>query len=259
GMARRRAAQRACELYAASVVDQRRLVQANGQGVRVWGYDLAEQRPRKVAAVSVFPTLRGRAPSLDSAPWLASGFSWAEAVATALASVCQQLTVAGLDLEGEPFPLVDLDNGVLDEQGARYAAILRTWGVPVAVYEVTGTLKIPCFAFCVGNETVAYRTGVDVRDALRRGLEQTVAQVQARTNHQLDYAPADVADLPHRARGVRPTQLQPSGSGDWVYQQHRLCGALARQGHQVAVVPLDHDPAVTDVLPYIVNLVVEPR
>ncbi len=274
GMARRRAAQRACELYAASVVDQRRLVQANGQGVRVWGYDLAEQRPRLVAAASVFPPLHGLVPSLDSAPWLASGFSWAQAVATALASVCQQLTVADLDLDGEPFPLVDLDaallgTGVLDEQGARYAAILRTWDVPVAVYEVTGTLGIPSFAFCVGNETVAYRTGVDVREALRCGLEWTVAHVQARTNHQPDYAPpdvadvADVADVPHRARGMRPTlpqsMLQLSGSGDWVYQQHRLCDALIKHGNRVVVVPLDHDPAVTDVLPYIVNLVVEPR
>jgi putative thiazole-containing bacteriocin maturation protein len=259
GMARRRATQRACELYAASVVDQRRLVQANGQGMRVWGYDLTEERPRLAAAESVFPTLRGLAPSLGSAPWLASGFSWAQAVATALALVCQQLTVAGLDLEGAPFPLVDLNAGMLDEQGARYAAILRTWNVPVAVYEVTGPLGVPSFAFCVGNETVAYHTGVDMRDILRRGLEQTVAYQQALTNHQPDYAPPDVVNLPQGARGVWPTQLQLSGAGDWVYQQHQLCDALMKHGNRVLVVPLDHDPAVTDVLPYIVNLVVELR
>ncbi|HKR50627.1 MAG TPA: TOMM precursor leader peptide-binding protein [Pseudonocardiaceae bacterium] len=259
GMARRRAAQRACELYAASVVDERRLVQANGQGVRVWGYDLVEQRPRMVAAASVFPTLRGLVPSPGSAPWLASGFSWAEAVTTALASVCRQLTLAELDVDGEPFPLVDLDAGLLDEQGARYAQILRTWGVPIAVYDVTGTLQIPSFAFCVGDQTVAYRTGVDVRDALRCGLEQTVAYEQARANHQPDYAPPDVTDLPHRARGVRPTPPQLSSPGDWAHQQHRLCDALMQQGRRVVVVPLDHDPAVTDVLPHIVNLVVEPE
>jgi putative thiazole-containing bacteriocin maturation protein len=263
GMARRKAAQRACELYAASVVDVRRLVYDPGQGLRVWGYDLTEQRPKLVAATSIFPTLRGLAPSLDSAPWLASGFSWAEAVATALASVCQQLTVAECNLDGEPFPLVDLDAGVLDEQGARYAQILRTWKVPVAVYDVTGTLQIPSFTFCVGNQTVAYRTGVDVCDALRYGLEQTVAYEQAWANHQPDYAPPDVADLPRRVRGTRLTvpqaTSQPSGSGDWTRQQHRLCDALARRGRRVVAVPLDHDPAVTDVLPYIVNLVVESR
>ncbi|MGH3776954.1 MAG: TOMM precursor leader peptide-binding protein [Pseudonocardiaceae bacterium] len=264
GMARRRAAQRACELYAVSVVDQRRLVGGNGHGLQVWGYDLAEQRPRKVAAASVFPTLRGLVPSLDSAPWLASGFSWAEAVTTALASVCRQLTVAALALDGEPFPLVDLDaglfnTGLLDEQGARYAQILRTWGVPVAVYDVTGPLQIPSFAFCVGNETVAYRTGVDVRDALRCGLEQTVAYEQARANHQPDYAPPNVTDLPHRARGVRPALPHPGSPGDWIDQQHRLCDALMQQGRRVVAVSPDHDPAVTDVLPYVVNLVVEPR
>ncbi len=259
GTARRRAAQRACEVYAASVVDERRLVQADGQGGWVWGYDLAEQRPRKVPAESVFPTLRGLVPSWDSAPWLASGFSWAEAVATALASVCQQLTVADLDCAGEPFPLVDLDAGILDEHGARYLRILRTWGVPVAVYEVTGALAIPSYTFCVDNKTVAYRTGVDVPEALRRGLEQAVAYEQARANRQPDYAPPDVPDLPHRARGVRPT-LPPSRSpGDWIDQQHQLCAALVRHGRRVVVVPLDHDPAVTDVLPYIVNLVVESR
>ncbi len=259
GMARRRAAQRACELYAASVVDERRLVGGNGQGARVWGYDLAEQRPRKVAAASVFPTLRGLVPSLDSAPWLASGFSWAEAVTTALASVCRQLTVAALDLDGEPFPLVDLDAGLLDEQGARYAQILRTWGLPVAVYDVTGTLQIPSFAFCVGDETVAYHTSVDVRDALRCGLEQAVAHEQARANHQPDYAPPNVTDLPHRARGVRPTLPPPGSPGDWIDQQHRMCDALMQQGRRVVAVSPDHDPAVTDALPYVVNLVVEPR
>ncbi|MGH3874636.1 MAG: TOMM precursor leader peptide-binding protein [Pseudonocardiaceae bacterium] len=255
GMARRRAAQRACELYAAGVVDQRRLV----QGEQVWGFDLAEQRPRLVAAAQVFPALRGLLPSRDSAPWLASGLSWAEAVATALASVCRQLTVADLDLGGEPFPLVDLDAGVLDEQGARYLQILRTWGVAVAVYEVTGTLKIPTFAFCAGDQTVTYRSGVDVRDALRCGLEQTVAYEQARTNRQPDYAPPGVTDLPHRLRGVRPTRPQLSDPGDWADQQHRLCDALVGQGRRVVVVPLDHDPAVTDVLPYLVNLVVQPE
>ncbi len=273
GMARRRAAQRACELYAAGVVDERRLVhdtgvqatgvQANGQGAQVWGFDLVEQRPRKVPAASVFPTLRGLAPSRHSAPWLASGFSWAGALATALASVAQQLTVAELDFDGEPFPLVDLDAGILDEHSARYVQILRAWDVSVAVYEVTGTLQVPTFAFCAGEAasapTVAYRSGVDVRDALRRGLEQTVAYVQARVNHQPDYAPPDVADLPHRARGVRPTLLHPGSPGDWVHQQRRLGEALTRRGHRVVVVPLDHDPALTEVLPYLVNLVVEPE
>ncbi|MGH3825894.1 MAG: TOMM precursor leader peptide-binding protein [Pseudonocardiaceae bacterium] len=258
GMARRRAAQRACELYAASVVDERRLI----DDIWVWGYDLADKRPRRVAAEAVFPTLRGLVPSLEVAPWLASGFSWAQAVATALASVCQRLTVAELDGAGEPCPLVDLDAGVLDEQGARYLRILRTWGVPVAVYEVTGTLRIPSFAFCAGDRTassrtVAYRTALDPRDALRRGLEQVVAHEQARANRQPDYAPPAVADLPNRARGVHPTLLQPSGSGDWIHQQHQLCDAVAQRGHRVVVVPLDHDPAVTEILPHIVNLVVE--
>ncbi|MGH3888397.1 MAG: TOMM precursor leader peptide-binding protein [Pseudonocardiaceae bacterium] len=262
GMARRRAAQRACELYAASVMDERRLVQCTqgtGQGAEVWGYDLAEGRPRSVPAALVFPTLGGLAPLPESAPWLASGFSWAEALATALASVCQQLTVAELDCAGEPFPLVDLDAGLLDEQAARYLQILRTWEVPVTVYEVTGALGIPSFAFCSGDKTVAYRTEVDVRNALRGGLEQVMAFEQARANHQPEYAPADVVDLPHRVRGVRPSLLQPSEVTDWVGQQRRLCDALAQRGHRVAVVPLDHDPAIADVLPYIVNLVVESR
>jgi putative thiazole-containing bacteriocin maturation protein len=257
--ARRRAMQRACELYAASVVDERRLVHDPDQGIRMWGYDLAEKAPRLVPAASVFPPLRGLVPSPESAPHLASGFSWAEAVTTALASVCWQLTVAELDLDGEPFPRLDLDAGLLDEHGARYAGILRNWEAPVTVYEVTGRLGIPTFAFCVGSKTVAYRAGVDVREVLRCGLEQVVAYEQARANHQPEYAPPDVPDLPHRTRGGRPTLPQPSSSGDWVHQQHRLCAALVRHGHRVVVVPLDHDPAVADVLPYIVNLVVEPR
>lgn len=244
------------------MVDERRLVHSAGHDAEVWGYDLADDRPRLVPAASVFPTLSGRAPSRESAPWLASGFSWAEALAFALASVCQQLTVAELDFGGEPFPLVDLGAGLLDEHGARYLEILRTWDVPVAVYEVTGALGIPSFAFCADGKTVAYRAEVDVRAALRGGLEQVVAFEQARANHQPEYAPADVVNVPHRARGVRPSLPQPSegaGQGDWVGQQRQLWNALARQGCRVVVVPLDHDPAIADVLLCTVNLVVESR
>ncbi|MGH3846562.1 MAG: TOMM precursor leader peptide-binding protein [Pseudonocardiaceae bacterium] len=280
GAARRRAAQRACEVYAASVVDSRRLVQTTGvqttgvqttgvqttgvqgtgQDVQVWGYDLAEQQPRLVPAAQVFPPLRGLVPSVVTAPGVASGWCWAEAVATALAAVCQALTVAGLDVDGAPFPLVDLEPGsTLDEDGSRYAQILRTWDVPVAVYEVTGALGIPSFAFCVGDKTVAYRTELDTRDALRLGLEQTLQYEQARTQQQPDYAPPDVADLPLRARGVSPASPRSSDAGDWIDRQHRLSAALVRQGYRVVVVPLDHDPVVTAVLPYLVNVVVEPR
>lgn len=262
GEARRRAAQRACELYAASVADERRLVQANGEGAQVWGYDLAERQPRLVPAASVFPTLRGLAPSPDSAPWLASGLSWAEALTRALVSVCERLTVTELQTtDGGLFPRVDLDAALLDEQGARYRRILRTAGATVDVYEVTGTLAVPTFAFCVGDETVAYRSDVDPQAALRLGLEQTVAYEQARANRQPAYAPPKVADLPHRSRGSTQIQTlpQPGGSVAWSDRQRLLCDALSRHGRRVVAVPLDHDPAVADVLPYLVNLVVEPR
>ncbi|MGH3769503.1 MAG: hypothetical protein ACRDTX_30885, partial [Pseudonocardiaceae bacterium] len=118
---------------------------------------------------------------------------------------------------------------------------------------------IPSFAFCVGDKTVAYRTELDTRDALRLGLEQTLQYEQARTHQQPDYAPPDVADLPLRARGVSPASPRSSDAGDWIDRQHRLSAALVRQGYRVVVVPLDHDPVVTAVLPYLVNVVVEPR
>ncbi len=271
GMARRRAMQRACEIYAASIVDERRFVHANGEGARVWGtppgplvwgYELTRNQPRLVPAASVFPTLRGLVPSAATAPWIASGFSWAEALAKALVSVCQTLTVAELDSGGGPFPRVDLEAVPLDEQGARYWRILQATGVPVAAYEVTGALEVPSFAFCVGDHTVAWSTEVDARDALRVGLEQTLAYEQARANNQPAYAPGKVFDLPQRSRGSQVTapQVNPAinGSAGWSDRQRWLTDALARHGQRVVAVPLDHDPAVTDILPYIVNLVVEP-
>lgn len=257
-MARRRAAQRACGLYAASIVDERRLVHTDGDGAQVWGYDLTEHRPRLVPAVAVFPTLRGLAPSPAAAPWLASGFSWVEAACKALISVCRQLTMAELDTNGAPFPRIDLQVVHLDEQGARYRRILQTAGVTVAAYQATGTLGVPSFAFCVGDHTVAYSSDIDVLHALRSGLEQTVTHEQARANQQPVYAPGKVRALPQRLRNSKLTLPQLNGTGSWADRQRWLADALQRAGRRVVAVPLDHDPGIANVLPYIVNLVVEP-
>jgi putative thiazole-containing bacteriocin maturation protein len=259
GMARRRALQRACEVYAASIVDERRFVQANGEGPLVWGYELTEHQPKLVPAALVFPTLCGLVPSAATAPWIASGFSWAEALSTALRSVCQTLTMGELDTRSEPFPQIDLEHVALDDQGMRYWRILQTLEVPVVAYEVTGALEVPSFAFCVGDHTVAWSTEVNARDALRSGLEQTLQYEQARANHQPGYAPPQVRDLPRRLRGSQLTLPQTGSPVAWADQQRWLCDVLKRAGRRVVAVPLDHDPAVTDVLPYLVNLVVEPR
>jgi len=255
GAARHAATRRACELYAAATVDHRRLVGGTADR-QVWGYDLLTHRPRRVAAAAVFPSLRGELPTAANAPYLGSGTSWAEAVCTALSAVCRAVTVAELAHREDGCPLLDLDAAPLDERGRRHVGNLRAAGVPVAVHEITGALGVPSFAFCLAGRTIAHRSGPDVPEALGHGLEQLVLAHQAQRSSQPQYAPAGVADLPERLRGTRPTRCEPVPPGDRPAQQQRLCRALACAGHRPVAVPLDHDPAVAEVLPYLVHVVV---
>jgi hypothetical protein len=107
------------------------------------------------------------------------------------------------------------------------------------------------FACAFDGRTVAYGCGVSSTDALRDGLIQTLAHYQALANDEQDYAPAAVPGLPTRLRGTRPSPMartRPLSVAD-------LVAALVRGGHSPAVVPLDHDPEVRLIMPYIGRVV----
>ncbi|MEU6410851.1 TOMM precursor leader peptide-binding protein [Microbispora sp. NPDC046933] len=256
--ARLRATRRACELYAAGMPDGRHLIpssSADGGERRVWGYDLLTGRARSVPAALAFPVLDGSAAGEDTAPGLASGFGWQEAVSRGLLALCAEITIADLGRTVTPFPPVDLAAAPLTEQAGRYLSMLDILGQRAVVYDVTGPLEVPTFATCVGERTVAYTSDVSVPRALESALERAVQDCQARADDHPAYAPRPVPALPSGSRGAKSVVPAYAAPEDWPQALEFLARRLERTGRRPVAVPLDHDPVLKAVLPYIVNVV----
>lgn len=287
--ARQRATQRACEIYAASMVDQRRCTHLTAEQYEqkkcqvhefwssptldetrewIWAYALDTGQAHLIPATLVYPTLCGQMPSRETAPGPGSGMSWAEAVCRALLAQCKHMTVIHIDTCDEIYAQVD-GTALASEMAlstaepfpttasvSRYRRILELSDTTVTVYDVTGPLGIPTFAFCLGTTTITYSSHIDPLQALQDGYEEVVLYNQALMNKQPQYTPPAVPDLPQARRGTR--LVVPSAnneSQDWPDRQQRLLQALHQHCLQALAVPLNHDPILTDVLPYIVSIV----
>lgn len=249
--ARCQAALRALARYAALAIDPRRLVGAGA----VWGQVLAEPAgPRLVPAAVAFPTLAGHPPGVGFTG-VAGGFDWSEALAAGLLADCRRFALAALARASRRYPPVDLDAVPLDRTGQRCRAILAAAGEPLAVYDLTGLtgeLGVPAYGFCLGGTTVAYQTGLTPGAAVRDGLLRVLRWLQARIHDQPGYAPAPVPELPERLRGriADPPPDRPA------VDIATVAGRMRAQGRLPVAVPLDHDPAVTELVPYLVRVVI---
>ena len=138
-------------------------------------------------------------------------------------------------------------------------AILKAAIEPVTIYDVTGTLRVPTFATCLGEKVVAYSTHCDSAQALSMGLEQALQQYQSEQFQQLDYAVAPVPDLPSALRSDQlsvPCYMLPDA---WLARREWLLQKLQSNGLRAFVVPLGHDPALVQVLPFIVRVLLSRR
>lgn len=264
--ARQHATRRACELYAAGTVDTRRLLPDGGGDApgSVWGYDPDADVARTVCATCVFPVLHGELPSERTAPGLASGFTWAEAVTRGLLAQCNLLTFAELDHASPPRATPEPGAIALTERAARYLRVFDLTGDRVEVHDVTGSLDIPTFVACVGDRAVACVCDVDVPHALEALLERAVQDHQARFTGQPDCAPRELPAAPPELRTApldlgtaSPTTSQHDGQHTWREKQQLVQRRLREGGWRPVVVPLDHDPVLNAALPYIVNVVLE--
>jgi hypothetical protein len=186
------------------------------RGPDVPGYALPDGTVRPVPAALAFGS--GRATGL------AAGYTWAEAVGTGVLAHCRALTLAErvaprpVDLPPDP-----------------YRRPVELAGIPVEVHDITGTLGVPTFSFRVDGRTVACTTAVSRADAIHAGLELTLLDHQTGAHHQ-----------PESAFVV---------AGDPAVEPAAAVAALVRAGHAPVAVPLDHDPELVDVVPYVVNVV----
>lgn len=275
--ARLRTSQRACEIYAAHLVDRRQLLSRavlQQQGVPapgrdhcigsalrgseieewLWGLNLSTQQPCLVPATHVFPVLCDEEPGTDAMRGVGSGMSWSEAVCHAMIDWCAFLTLEQLNDAGKPYPQVDLTRVELTPEGRHFRDLLATTGELVTVYDVTGPLQVPTFAVCMNRNTVAYGVHVDSVEAISHALEQAVQHYQAIQTGQLVYDVPPVVELPLALRGDTVFMATPVSPKAWPVRQEWLLQRLSDNRMQVVVVPLHHDPALKQVLPYIVRV-----
>lgn len=273
--ARLGASQKACAMYAANLVDHRRLLppeavqqrsyahlsadQLIGQQVPssqgkmwTWALDLHTQHACVVPAACVFAAFHNQSASERG---IATGLSWDEAICQALLDWCNYLTVECLQDAQQPYLQVDLAKTLLIAEGMYLSRLLEIGAEQtITVYDVTGLLRVPTFAICCGEKVVAYSTHCDGAQALRMGLERVLQQYQAEQCVQPAYAVPSVPDLPVTLRSNQlsvPCYTLPDA---WPARQEWLLQRLQANGLRAFAVPLDHDPAMAQVLPFTVRV-----
>ena len=248
--ARSRAALRGLAYYASTVLDPRRLTGSSKPAV--WAYRLADGSAQvlDVAIAYQGPATSTGAPGSG----VAAGHTWEDALLTGLLSQCCKLAVAEAVGANTVFPRINLDGLQLDDEGTAYVRLLQLTGMELIVYDITEGLGVLTLAFCVGKRTVAYASGRDFAEAVRHGLDRVLLDYQAQRNGHPKYGLSDVPQLPRHSRGNHYRRLvaKERTSDD----MEDMLKHLAESGHDALVVPLDHDPRVSDILPYIVNVVV---
>jgi putative thiazole-containing bacteriocin maturation protein len=241
--ARHGATMRACALYAGNMLDRRRLPSPD----TVWALDLGTGEALTVPVGLAFPGEPG--------PGLAAGFSWAECVGRGLLGHCVALTLAELGRAAEPYPMVELDETGPSEAARRYLKMLDIAGEKVTVYDATGALGVPMLLACTDGRTVGCAGHPDPGKALTDVLSQAVQHYQATANGQPEYAPRGLPELPQHLRGSSSRPLPEATERDRAEIHELLLGRLAGAGLRPVAIPLDHDPVMSAVLPYIVNVV----
>ncbi|MFC9228852.1 hypothetical protein ACFTZI_07760 [Streptomyces decoyicus] len=233
--ARRDAALRGLASYAAHHPDDRRY----RPGGTVWGWAPDERRPEKAAACRVFAT--------DHEVGVAAGLSWDEAVADGLAQHCVRLALRDVTQgRSRPRP-VRLRPDALAAGERRLLDLLSASRGSVEVADIGEALGVPVLAWWQGGRPAAVTCG---EEAVVEGLRAVLLDRQAVMTGEPAYAPARWGRLGAPVEGDGSAELPvPAGP-------ERMVEALRSRGARPLVVPLDHDPAVHEVLPFVVRVVI---
>ena len=194
---------------------------------------------------------------IDRKHRIASGMVWEEAICQALLDWCNYLTVGQLKDAQHSYKQVDLARAPMTPEGAHLHRLLKAAVGQITVYDVTGTLQVPTFAICLGEKVVAYSTHCDVAQALSIGLEQALQQYQSERFLQPEYAIVPVPDLPSTLRSDQLDVPRYTMSEAWSIRQEWLLQKFQANSLRAFVVPLNHDSALVQVLPYIVHVLLK--
>ncbi|RLK59470.1 hypothetical protein [Actinokineospora cianjurensis] len=207
----------------------------------VWAYNLATSRPMLLDAVRAFPNT-DEGSHLGSA---AAAYSWKAAISAALISQCHRMTL--LEQTGSA-PELDITNIPPNSQLEHYRVILSKIG-PVVVRDITGSLEVPTVICLLKGVHLGSGSGLSYLDAVTAAMEEALLSYQASANQQPEYAPPTAPTAPQASRSRLPFPVDRPRTVDSVIQ------TLHRSGHTPLVVPLDHDPEVAAIMPYLVRVV----
>ncbi|WP_017607925.1 YcaO-like family protein [Nocardiopsis xinjiangensis] len=263
--ARRAAALRALGRYSSRMIDPRRahltgpgharqdqdperlldLLHAGEAEATVWGMRLTDGRPCPVDVRSVFPAL-GSPTGRDGDPvGLGAGLDWAEMVADGLLSQVRDLAVTEA-VSHRPGPLPDLVWPDGDGRIRRGRRLLTALGHATAALDLTGTTGVPTVAVAVDGTIADVTSRPRLSDALGDAVQGALCAVQA---GDVDRHP-DLTRLLRLRGTTRPGPVPHDLAGT-----DAVVAALARTGRAPVLVPLDHDPEVARICPYVANVV----
>ncbi len=239
----------------------------------IWALDLQTKRVCSVPVEQVFPALfqsdQGTCTGCDApcahdgsgpARGIASGMSWEEAICQALLDWCNYLTVEEVKNTRRAYAQVDLSSASLMPEGTYLYRLLReTVGQQLCIYDVTGSLGVPTFATCFGEQVLAYATHYDEAHALGIGFERALQRYQAEHCQQLECVGVPAPALPSFLRASRLSVPRYGLPTAWPARQEWLLQRLRLNGFRVLVIPLDHDPVLARILPFIVQILLSSR
>ena len=240
-------------LYAARLVDRRRL-SAGANGVEALAYDLHSKQARRVLAAEAYPEFALRqVPSILLG--VGTGLSWAEACTRGLLDHSLALALQEVRQGVADCTEMAVNVEALGNQTKHLHALVAQTRTNLHIVCVTGSLRVPVLAFCVGDETIAYTAHFNIGEALHEGLERILQHFQSLSEDQPEYALPSVLQLPTvRGGGIGSLPDGPTLSG-WQEGLDWLLEMLQQARWRVAAVPLNHDPALSEILPFLVRIV----
>ncbi|PZG20521.1 hypothetical protein [Nonomuraea aridisoli] len=174
----------------------------------------------------------------------AAAYSWEEAVAEGLVAQAAALALDAVERAARPY-------GRANPAGAPayHLSMIEALGEELTVHDVTGPLGVPTVVGMLSGGAVAYGAALTMDGAVAACLRDLLLIRQAQLNDQPVYAPPPCRPVPPALRGDHEAAARPEMDVDG------LAAAMAAAGHRPLVVPLDHDPAVHAVLPFVVRVV----
>lgn len=213
----------------------------------VRGVDLLDGADRAVAARQVFVPAGDDAAPGALPVGTAGAATWEAAVEQGLLDHILRGAPAG----AAPEAVDRRTTARLDQSAAarRFVDLLEASGETLTAHTVDAPEGVHLYAFRLGaalEGLVEHGAGFTAAEAVEAGLGRLLLAWQARNAGQCTYAPSPAVNL----RTASPDALGSDGP-----RYRPLAEALHRAGSMPVAVPLDGDPAVHEVLPYLVRVV----